>query len=85
VIGLLVWISLGAQLTLYCAEINVVRVRGLWPRSLTPPPLTAADRRVLRDATMVERRRPEQHIEVTFDPQERSSETERTSPGPDRT
>jgi YihY family inner membrane protein len=85
VIGLLVWISLGAQLTLYCAEINVVRVRRLWPRSLTQPPLTAADRRVLRAATMVERRRPEQHIEVTFDPQERSSETERTSPGPDGT
>jgi YihY family inner membrane protein len=85
VIGLLVWISLGAQLTLYCAEINVVRVRRLWPRSLAQPPLTAADRRVLRAATMVERRRPEQHIEVTFDPQERSSEAERTSPGPDGT
>jgi membrane protein len=85
VIGLFVWISLGAQLTLYCAEINVVRVRRLWPRSLTQPPLTAADRRVLRAGAMVERRRPEQHIEVTFDPQDRSSETERTSPGPDET
>jgi YihY family inner membrane protein len=74
VIGLLVWISLGAQLTLYCAEINVVRVRRLWPRSLTQPPLTEADRRALRAGTMVERRRPEQHIEVTFETDERSSE-----------
>ena len=74
VIGLLVWIYLGAQLTLYCAEINVVRARRLWPRSLTQPPLTEADRQALRAGTLVERRRPEQHIEVTFEPDERSSE-----------
>ena len=36
VIGLLLWIYLGAQLTLYCAEINVVRTRHLWPRSMQP-------------------------------------------------
>jgi uncharacterized BrkB/YihY/UPF0761 family membrane protein len=84
VIGLLVWISLGAQLTLYCAEINVVRVRGLWPRSLVQPPLTDADRRVLRAGTLVERRRPEQHIEVTFDAPDRSSESEASSPEPNR-
>jgi len=34
VIGLLVWIYLGAQITLFCAEVNVVRVKHLWPRSL---------------------------------------------------
>lgn len=73
VIGLLVWIALGAQLTLYCAEINVVRARRLWPRSLTPL-LTEADRRVLRAKAMVEQRRPEQHIEVTFDSPDRSTE-----------
>jgi YihY family inner membrane protein len=84
VIGLLVWISLGAQLTLYCAEINVVRIRGLWPRSLVQPPLTDADRRVLRAGTLVERRRPEQHIEVTFDAPDRSSESEASSPEPNR-
>jgi Virulence factor BrkB len=67
VIGLLVWIYLGAQLTLYCAEINVVRARRLWPRSLAPPPLTQADRRVMRSGALAERRRPDQHIEVTFD------------------
>jgi YihY family inner membrane protein len=66
VIGLLVWIYLGGQLTLLCAEINVVRIRRLWPRSLAPP-LTEADQRVMRAGTLTERRRPEQHITVTFE------------------
>jgi quercetin dioxygenase-like cupin family protein len=34
VLGLLVWLYLGAQLTLYAAEVNVVAARRLWPRSL---------------------------------------------------
>jgi YihY family inner membrane protein len=34
VIGLLVWIYVGAQVTVLCAELNVVRVQRLWPRSL---------------------------------------------------
>ncbi|HEX3826553.1 MAG TPA: YihY/virulence factor BrkB family protein [Sporichthyaceae bacterium] len=34
VIGLLFWLYLLAQITLYCAELNAVLVRGLWPRSL---------------------------------------------------
>lgn len=34
VIGLLAWITIAAQSTLLAAEINVVRVKGLWPRSL---------------------------------------------------
>lgn len=35
VIGLLFWLHLGAKITLYAAEVNVVRTRRLWPRSLT--------------------------------------------------
>lgn len=34
VLGLLVWINLGAILTVLSAELNVVRERRLWPRSL---------------------------------------------------
>jgi YihY family inner membrane protein len=49
VLALLVWISLGAQLTIYCAEINVVRVRHLWPRRLVQPPINDGDRDVHRD------------------------------------
>ena len=37
VIGMLFWIYLGAQLTMYSAELNVVIERRLWPRSLTAP------------------------------------------------
>lgn len=34
VIGTLAWLHLGAQMTLYAAELNVVRSRKLWPRAL---------------------------------------------------
>lgn len=45
VIGLLAWIHLGAQVTLYAAELNVVWARRLWPRSMVQDDLTDADRR----------------------------------------
>jgi YihY family inner membrane protein len=51
VIVLLGWLYLGAQITLYAAEFNVVRRDDLVPRSLVHPPLTEADRRVLRRMT----------------------------------
>ena len=35
VIGLLSWFLIVASLVLLAAEVNVVRARGLWPRSLT--------------------------------------------------
>lgn len=43
VLGLLTWFYLQAQITLYVAELNVVRARKLWPRALVPPPPTEAD------------------------------------------
>ena len=45
VLGLIAWIYLQARVTLYAAEVDVVRARRLWPRSLFPPPVTAADRK----------------------------------------
>jgi membrane protein len=45
VIGLLGWLYLQAELTLFAVEINVVRALRLWPRSLAPPPYTEPDRR----------------------------------------
>jgi YihY family inner membrane protein len=68
VIGLLVWIYLGAQITLYCAEINVVRVRHLWPRSLVQPPLSPADKETMAAGAKAEQRRPEERIDVDFHP-----------------
>jgi YihY family inner membrane protein len=43
VLGLLLWLYLGARLTLYAAELNVVAARQLWPRSLLQPPFADAD------------------------------------------
>jgi YihY family inner membrane protein len=37
VLGLISWLFLISQLTLYAAELNVVRARHLWPRSLMSP------------------------------------------------
>jgi YihY family inner membrane protein len=67
VLGLLGWLSLGAQMTLYCAEFNVVRARRLWPRSLLQPPLTDADERTLTGIAKQEERRPEQTVDVHYD------------------
>jgi uncharacterized BrkB/YihY/UPF0761 family membrane protein len=43
--GLLVWIALLARVTLLASEINVVRNKRLWPRTLMPGRPTEADRR----------------------------------------
>jgi uncharacterized BrkB/YihY/UPF0761 family membrane protein len=79
VIGLLVWIYLGAQLTLYCAEINVVKQRHAWPRSLQPAKApTEADRRVLAAQARSQEQLPAQEVHVSFDGGERQgSEEER--------
>ncbi len=44
VLGLLTWLYLGGQVTLIAAEVNVVRVRRLWPRgcSRTAEPTSSA-------------------------------------------
>jgi YihY family inner membrane protein len=67
VLGLLAWLYLGAQLTIFAAEINVVRVRKLWPRSFFSDPLLDADRRALTSSAEVEERVEEENVEVSFD------------------
>ncbi len=66
VVGLLVWLHLGAQLTLYAAEINVVLKRRLWPRSLFGPPDEPADQKTLTALAKVEERSDEQQVDVEF-------------------
>lgn len=68
VIGVLAWLHLGAQLTLFGAEINVVLARRLYPRSLFGPPDTVADKETLRALAEVEERHDEEQIEVEFQP-----------------
>lgn len=70
VLGLLAWLQLQAQLTLYAVEIDVVRARKLWPRSLFPPPLTDEDRAALKSYAQVEERHPEVRVETRFEPPE---------------
>lgn len=67
VLSLVAFIYLGAQMTLYVAELNVVKARRLWPRAIVQPPLTEADERVLRDIARQGQRRPEQHLRVVFE------------------
>ena len=67
VLGLLFFLFLASQIMVYAAEVNVVRARRLWPRSLRPPPLTPADERALTDSALAQERRPEEHVDVEFD------------------
>jgi len=66
VIALLSWLYLGAQITIYAAEINVVKAKRLWPRSLTEGP-TEADRKVYARRAETEEQRPDEAIDVRFD------------------
>jgi inner membrane protein YhjD len=67
VLAMLSFLYLGAQLTVYAAEINVVRARHLWPRSIVQPPLTGPDKEELRGIAGREARRPEEQVTVRFD------------------
>jgi YihY family inner membrane protein len=67
VLGLLAWLYLGAQMTVFAAEINVVKARRLWPRSFFSSPLLDADRRALTDTAEIEERVQQENVEVSFD------------------
>jgi YihY family inner membrane protein len=67
VLGLIAWLALVAQLTVYAAELNVVVARRLWPRSISAPP-TEADDRALRDIAHQEERREDEKVAVGFAP-----------------
>jgi inner membrane protein YhjD len=85
VIGLLVWLHLGAQMTLYAAEVNVVVTRKLWPRSLMGPPSQPADQQALTDLAKVEERHPAEMVEVSFDSESAEMDNREGSDHVDRT
>jgi YihY family inner membrane protein len=66
VLGLIAWIYLAVEITVYSAEINVVLSSRLWPRSIMQPPLTEADRHSMARQALQTQRRPEEDIKVTF-------------------
>jgi membrane protein len=77
VIGLLVWLHLLAQMTLYAAEINAVVMRRLWPRSLVGPPEAPADQETLRALAKVEERHDTEQVDVHFHNGDPTSRTTR--------
>jgi membrane protein len=81
VLGLLAWFYLEAQLTLYVVELNVVRVRRLWPRSLNPPPLTDADMRSYQ--LYAEAQQRQKDIEVVTRPVEHKAAEQADQRAPD--
>jgi YihY family inner membrane protein len=72
VLGLVAWIYLGALTLVLGVEINVVRSRRLWPRSLLTPftdnvRLTASDRRAYKSYAGTEQHKGFERIDVDFD------------------
>jgi YihY family inner membrane protein len=80
VLGLVAWIYLAVEITVYSAEVNVVLARRLWPRAIVQPPLTEADRASMALQALQNQRRPEQHVEVTFDDREPDAEAPPRTP-----
>jgi YihY family inner membrane protein len=76
VIGLLLWLYLGAQITLMAAEVNVVRKYRLWPRAIDMGNLTGTDREALERRARVEERVKGQRVSVTFEDREQKPEPE---------
>jgi membrane protein len=68
VLGLVGWLYLAAEVTVLAAEMNVVRARRLWPRSIatTNAPEPADRRSAARQATE-ERMRDDERVDVAFD------------------
>jgi membrane protein len=74
VFGLLAWLYLQAAIVVFCAEINAVRARRLWPRNLLTPflddtVLTPADHASYRSYADTERYQPSEQIHTTYDDQ----------------
>lgn len=79
VLGLLAWLYLSALAVIIGAELNAVRVRQLWPRSLLTPftddvQLTTGDRRAYASYAQTEQYKGFETVDVDFD-----------RPGPDET
>jgi uncharacterized BrkB/YihY/UPF0761 family membrane protein len=76
ILGLVSFLFIAAEVTLIAAEINVVKSRHLYPRSLTPP-FTPADRAVLTALAQQSQRSKNQTVDVEFaSPETSAVETE---------
>jgi YihY family inner membrane protein len=59
VLGVVAWVYVLSEITVYAAELNVVVALRLWPRSIVQPPFTPADRRALAIQATENTRGPE--------------------------
>ncbi len=66
VLGLLSWLYVASQVTLLAAEVNVVLKKRLWPRSITNPPVRAADERSYARQAKEQEFIPPQDVEVDY-------------------
>jgi YihY family inner membrane protein len=71
VLGLIAWIYLGAAVVVMCAEVNVVRDKHLYPRSLLTPftdnvVLTPGDKRSYVDSAKAQKTKEFERIDVEF-------------------
>ena len=74
VLGLIAWIYVAATVLVLCAELNVVRLKRLWPRALLTPftddvDLTRGDRHTYTDAAMAQRTKEFESVDVSFENQ----------------
>jgi membrane protein len=72
VLGLIAWIYVAATVLVMCAELNVVRVKRLWPRALMTPftddvDLTRGDRRTYTDVATAQRTKDFESVDVSFE------------------
>jgi membrane protein len=89
VLGLLAFLYLTATGVLLCAEINVVRINRMHPRSLLTPftdnvVLTAADRRSYARQARAQRSKGFEHVSVHFDTPSPASEPDGSDDPDDR-
>jgi uncharacterized BrkB/YihY/UPF0761 family membrane protein len=66
VLGLVAFIYLATEITIYSAELNSVLAKHLWPRDMVQPPLTEADQKSMALQATQNQRRPEQEVTVGF-------------------
>jgi hypothetical protein len=80
VLGLVTWVYILVDITVYAAEINVVLTRRLWPRAIVQPPLTEADRAVMAAQALQNQRREERQVQVTYNDRPAGAEGSATAP-----
>jgi YihY family inner membrane protein len=83
VLGMLAWIYLTSIAFVLCVEVNVVRVKHLYPRSLMTPftddvDLTHGDARAYTDAAVAQRAKGFQTVDVSFEGEGRDASGRRT-------